>query len=263
MTARGLSSPRPAVTPSAAPGPAPHPLLLHYYASAEHRPAYVRGLFDRSAQHYDRINAVMSFGAGRRYRREMLAEAGLRPGMRVLDVAVGTGQVAREARRLAGDRGLVVGVDVSSGMLQQAKLAGAADELVCGQAEALPFADASFDLVSVGYGLRHVSDLSLLFRELARVLRSGGRLLVLELSRPSDWWSHTMMRLCLGRLLPWISLLSTGSRDAQMLMRYYWDTIDGCVPPEVILAAMRGAGLEEVRSSVQYSILRAYVGCRA
>lgn len=263
MTAGGLPSPRPAAMPPAAPGVAPHPLLSHYYGSAEQRPAYVRELFDRSARHYDRINAVMSFGAGRRYRREMLAEAGLRPGMRVLDVAIGTGQVAREARRLLGGRGLVVGLDISSGMLEQARRTGAADALVGGQAEALPFASDSFDLVSVGYGLRHVSDLSLLFRELARVLRPGGKLLVLELSRPNDWWSHAMMRLYLGRLLPWISLLTTGSSDAKMLMRYYWDTIDGCVSPEVILAAMRGASLGEVRSTVQYGILRAYMGCRA
>lgn len=262
MTVRGLSSPRPSEMPPGASGVAPHPLLPDYYGSAEQRPAYVRSLFDRSARHYDRINAVMSLGAGRRYRREMLVEAGLRPGMRVLDVAIGTGQVACEGRRLLGGRGLVVGIDISLGMLEQARRADAADALVCGQAEALPFACDSFDLVSVGYGLRHVSDLTLLFRELARVLRPGGILLVLELSRPNDWWGHAVMRLCLGHMLPWLSLLTTGSRDAKLLMSYYWDTIERCVLPEVILAAMRAAGLGEVRSTVQYGVLRAYMGRR-
>lgn len=243
-------------------GVAPHPPLSEYYGAPEQRPIYVRRLFDRSARHYDRINALMSLGAGRRYRREMLVAAGLRPGMHVLDVAIGTGQVAREARRVLAGRGLVVGLDASRGMLAEARRVGAADELVLGHAETLPFASGSFDLVSVGYGLRHVSDLSLTFREFGRVLRPGGTLLVLELSQPADRLGRVLMQLYLGRVLPWLSWLSTGSGDAQTLMRYYWDTVEGCVSPEVILGAMRGAELGGVRSEVQFGILRAYLGWR-
>jgi demethylmenaquinone methyltransferase/2-methoxy-6-polyprenyl-1,4-benzoquinol methylase len=241
---------------------APHPPLDGYYRSAEERPAFVRGIFDRTARHYDRINALLSLGAGRRYRREMLGWAGLQPGMRVLDVAIGTGLVAREARHLLAGRGLIVGLDVSEGMLAQARRAGAADVLVLGHAEALPFAGSSFDLLSVGYALRHVADLVLAFRELARVLAPGGTLLVLELSRPRATLRRALMRFYLGHVMPLVSLLATGSGDARTLMRYHWDTIEACVPPEAIQAAMRSAGLAEVRSEVQFGIMRAYIGRR-
>jgi demethylmenaquinone methyltransferase/2-methoxy-6-polyprenyl-1,4-benzoquinol methylase len=239
---------------------APHPPLTGYYRSAEERPAYVRALFDRTARHYDRINALMSLGWGRRYRREMLRSAGLRPGMAVLDVAVGTGQVAGEARRLLAGRGTVVGLDASEGMLARARNAGAADALVLGRADALPFADGSFDLVSMGYALRHVADLALAFGELGRVLAPGGTLLVLELTPPRHRPGRALLRVYLGRVLPLVSLLTTGSHDARTLMRYHWDTVEACVPPETILAAMRGADLTHSRCDVQFGFLRAYVG---
>lgn len=241
---------------------APHPLLRTYYRSADERPAYVRGLFDRSARHYDRINAVMSLGVGRYYRRSMLTKAGLQPGMRVLDVAIGTGQVAGEARRLLAGRGLVVGIDASPGMLAEARRADAADALVLGQAEALPFASGSFDLVSVGYALRHVADLNQAFRELRRVLAPGGRLLVLEMSRPDDRLGQALMQLYLRHLLPAVSWLTTGSDDARTLMRYYWDTVDRCVRPEAIIAAMRWASFDGVDCDIQLGVLRAYMGRR-
>jgi demethylmenaquinone methyltransferase/2-methoxy-6-polyprenyl-1,4-benzoquinol methylase len=244
-------------------GAAPHPPLMGYYRSAEERPAYVRGLFDRTARHYDRINALMSLGWGRRYRREMLQSAGLRPGMAVLDVATGTGQVAREARRLLAGRGMVVGLDASEGMLARARGTGAADALVLGRADALPFADGSFDLVSVGYALRHVADLALALRELGRVLVPGGTLLVLELSPPRHRPGRALLRLYLGHVLPLVSLLATGSGDARTLMRYHWDTVQACVPPEAILAAMRGVDLAHPRCDVQLGFLRAYVGRKA
>jgi demethylmenaquinone methyltransferase/2-methoxy-6-polyprenyl-1,4-benzoquinol methylase len=241
---------------------APHPPLHDYYRVPADRPGYVQALFDRTAGHYDRINALMSLGAGRRYRREMLEEAGLRPGMRVLDIAIGTGLMAREARQLLAGRGLVVGLDPSAGMLAQARLAAAADELVQGRAEALPFPEDSFNLVSVGYALRHVADLELTFRELARVLRPGGSLLLLELTEPKGPVGRAALRLYLARIVPLVSLLATGSGDALTLMRYNWATIAACVPPADILDAMSGAGLAGVRSEVQYGVLRAYIAKR-
>ncbi len=242
---------------------APHPPLRDYYRAAADRPRYVEALFDRTAGYYARINALMSLGAGRRYRREMLEEAGLRPGMRVLDIAIGTGLVAREARRLLAGRGQVVGLDPSAGMLAQARLAGAADELVQGRAEALPFADASFDLVSVGYALRHMADLEQAFRELCRVVRPGGTLLLLELTEPTSQVGRAAVRFYLARVVPLISLLATGSGDVRTLMRYNWATIAACVPPAAILGAMTRAGLAAPRSEVQYGVLRAYIAQRA
>lgn len=242
---------------------APHRPLTGYYQTAEERPAYVRGLFDRTARHYDRINALMSLGWGRRYRREMLASAGLRPGMRVLDVATGTGQVAGEARRLLAGRGLVVGLDASEGMLAQARRARAGDGLVLGRADRLPFADGSFDFLSVGYAIRHVAGLAGAFAEFGRVLAPGGTLLVLELTPPRHRPGRALLHLYLGYVLPLMSLLGTGSGDARTLMRYYWATVEGCVPPEAILAAMRVADFTGARSDVQFGFLRAYLGHKA
>lgn len=252
-----------AVAPSAMDRAPPHPPLTGYYRSADERPAYVRGLFDRTARHYDRVNALMSLGWGRRYRREMLTWAGLRPGMRVLDVATGTGQVAGEARHVLSGRGMVVGLDASEGMLAQARRAGAADALLLGRADALPFAEGSFDFVSVGYAIRHVADLAAAFRELRRVLAPGGILLVLELTPPRREPGRTLLRLYLGRLLPLLSVVSTGSGDVRTLMRYYWQTVEACVPPDAIVAAMRNAGLKEPRSEVQLGFLRSYIGQKA
>jgi demethylmenaquinone methyltransferase/2-methoxy-6-polyprenyl-1,4-benzoquinol methylase len=242
---------------------APHPPLIGYYTTPETRPDYLRALFDRTARHYDRINALMSLGWGRRYRREMLQAGGLRPGMRLLDVATGTGQVAAEARRVLGDTGAVIGLDASRGMLTEARRAGAADLLVLGSTDALPFADGSFDFVSMGYALRHVADLNVAFRELHRVLTPGGIMLLLELTPPPHRPGRALLRLYLGRLLPLLSQLSTGNGDARTLMRYYWDTIEACVPPKAILAAMQASGLVQPRCDVQFGFLRAYVGHRA
>lgn len=239
---------------------APHPVLSGYYGSVEERPGFVRDLFDRTAIYYDRVNAFMSLGWGRRYRREMLAAAGLVPGMRLLDLAIGTGQVAREAKRVMAGNGMVVGLDVSDGMLAQARRAAAADFLVKGRIDSLPFADGSFDFISLGYAVRHVADLDSSFAELARVLAKGGSMLLLELTPPSRQPGRALAKLYLNQVVPALSLLLTGSRDARELMLYHWDTVEACVPPEAILAAMRRAGFVEVRTEVQFGLLRAYIG---
>ncbi len=241
-------------------GSAPHPVLPNYYGSVEERPGFVRDLFDRTAIHYDRVNAFMSLGWGRRYRREMLATAGLAPGMRMLDLAIGTGQMAGEGRRLLAGDGMVVGLDVSDGMLAQARRAAAADCFVQGRIDALPFADRSFDFISLGYAVRHVADLDATFAELARVLTKGGSVLLLELTPPPRQPGRALAKLYLNHVVPVLSLLLTGSRDAHELMRYHWDTVEACVPPETILAAMRRAGFVGARTEVQFSLLRAYIG---
>jgi demethylmenaquinone methyltransferase/2-methoxy-6-polyprenyl-1,4-benzoquinol methylase len=113
--------------------------LTAYDSDAAARPGFVRRLFDDTASDYDRINAVFSFGTGRRYRRQALLRAGLRPGDRVMDVATGTGLVAAEARRLVGAAGLVAALDLSWGMLQQARAVPGLG-LIQGSMDALPFA---------------------------------------------------------------------------------------------------------------------------
>jgi demethylmenaquinone methyltransferase/2-methoxy-6-polyprenyl-1,4-benzoquinol methylase len=216
---------------------APHPTLRKYYASDDARPRFVADLFDRAARHYDRINDGMSFGLGLVYRRRALQRARLRPGMTVLDVATGTGLTARAAVSIVGERTRVIGVDPSAGMLEEARRAVAV-RLVRGEAEALPFRDGHFDFVAMGYALRHVTDLDVAFVEYARVLKPGGRLLILEIRQPASRVARAVCRWYLGAVVPRLTRVATGSVDAERLTRYYWETITACVPPESVVAAL-------------------------
>ena len=238
---------------------APHPTLERHYRRPEERQRYVDALFDHAAPHYDWICRVMSLGSGGAYRRQALQRLGLRPGMSVLDVATGTGLVARAALALLGGAG-VVGLDPSRGMLEQARRALGAP-LVQGRGECLPFASARFDALTMGYALRHVPDLLAAFREYHRVLRPGGRLLVLEISRPRSRAGGALARLYLKHVVPLVTRVGTGSAPARQLMDYYWDTIENCVEPEAILDALRASGFEASRR-VQGGLLSEYVGTR-
>ena len=225
---------------SAGPVP-PHRALRQYYAEDAERPAYVRRLFDDAAPHYEWINRVMSLGSGESYRRLALVSAGLRPGMRVLDVATGTGLVARAAARVVGPSGSVVGLDPSAGMLRECVKAMPMP-VIQARGEALPFTNEGFDFVSLGYGLRHVSDLDALLQECWRVLRPGGHLLILEFSRPASRLGFWLGRLYLQKLIPTLTRLGTRNNSAETVMRYCWDTVEQSVPPELVLGAMSRAG---------------------
>lgn len=240
----------------------PHESIPAHYRDDEGKRAFVLDLFNRGAQHYDRVGRVGFLGTGHLHRRRALQAAGLRPGMAMLDVACGTGAVTRAAVELLAGQGRVCGVDPSEGMLAEARKNVAA-EFQVGHAEALPFADASFDFLSMGYALRHVADLSRTFAEYHRVLRPGGRLLILEISRPQTQMGLWFSRLYFRDILPGLSWLVTGSGDARRMMSYYWETIDACVPPAAILAAMHGAGFGQVERRVELGIFSAYTGGRA
>ena len=242
-------------------GPAPHPPLLDYHPAAGDRDGFVRSLFNGSAESYDRINSAFSLGSGAWYRRRALLRAGLRPGATLLDVAVGTGLVAREAVRITGRAQDVVGLDLSEGMLAQARQA-LAIPLVQARAEALPLGDASFDFVTMGYALRHVPDLVATFAEYRRVLRPGGRLLILEIGRPQGRLSHAALRLYLGRIVPGVCRWLGSGGQAVTMMRYYWDTIEACVPPEVIRRSMTQAGFASAACETQFGVFHTYTAQR-
>jgi demethylmenaquinone methyltransferase / 2-methoxy-6-polyprenyl-1,4-benzoquinol methylase len=175
----------------------------------------VRGVFDRVAQKYDLMNDVLSFGLHRAWKAYAVAVADLRPGMQVLDIAGGTGDLARAFAQRVGPRGRVVLTDINEAMLRVGRDRLLDDgmlmpALVC-DAERLPFAtgtaDAGFDLASVAFGLRNMTHKEQALAEMARVLKPGGRLLVLEFSRPApflqkpyDWYSFGFMPMA-GRLI--------------------------------------------------------------
>ena len=227
----------------------------------QQREDFVRTLFDASAADYDRINGLMSLGSGAWYRRRVLRDHGLAPGGRVLDIAVGTGLLAREAAGIVGEAGLVVGLDASFGMLAEARTTLALP-LVQGRAEALPFADASFDVVTMGYALRHMADFGSVFAEFRRVLKPGGTLLILEIARAENRVVQAIAMAWLGRAIPAMCGLMMPRRQGRLLMRYYWDTIRECVPAATIEAELAAAGFAGVGSTATLGVFREYKGRR-
>lgn len=235
----------------------PHPILREHYATQDDRAAFVRSLFDRTAQQYDWANSVFSFGAGSSYRRRALAAAGLRPGMRLLDVAAGTGLVAEAARCIQGSGADIIGLDVSAGMLRIARQR-LDISLIQASAEALPLADTCIDFITMGYALRHVSDLAVAFREFRRVLRPGGRLLMLEIGRPRGRLGLAGAKFYLKYVLPAISRLVSPKTSLATLMKYYWDTIETCVAPATILQQLAESGLADANCATEMGLFYVY-----
>jgi demethylmenaquinone methyltransferase/2-methoxy-6-polyprenyl-1,4-benzoquinol methylase len=201
-------------------------------------PDAVRRMFDRIAPVYDAMNRTMTAGLDRRWRR-LTAEAVVRPGDRVLDACCGTGDLAIAARAVGGD---VTGLDFSDRMLERARRKAPALEWVRGDLLALPFADASFDAATVGFGVRNVADLGLALRELRRVLRPGGRLGILEITRPRGplapfyrFWFDGVVPL-LGKLLPGGSAYT-----------YLPASVRRFPGPEELAELMRAEGFGDVR----------------
>jgi demethylmenaquinone methyltransferase/2-methoxy-6-polyprenyl-1,4-benzoquinol methylase len=198
----------------------------------------VRAMFDRIAPVYDAMNRVMTAGLDGRWRRET-ASAVVRPGDRVLDSCCGTGDLAVACARAGGT---VTGLDFSERMLERARRKSGQIDWVQGDALALPFEDDSFDAATVGFGVRNLEDLDGGLAELARVLRPGGRLGVLEITRPQGFlqpfynvWFGTVVPV-LGKLLPGGSAYT-----------YLPASVKRFPGPEDLARFLREAGLSEVR----------------
>jgi demethylmenaquinone methyltransferase/2-methoxy-6-polyprenyl-1,4-benzoquinol methylase len=218
-----------------------HESIAGYYGDPVQRKSRVRDMFNRTARHYDAANRLFSLGSGGVYRRVCLRWAGLAPGMRVLDVAVGTGLLARQILGITKDPASLTGVDVSESMLAIAR-AKLGIPLIQAAAEALPLRTASVDFVTMGYALRHLADLQAAFAEALRVLRPGGTLVLLEISAPRKKLHRAIATFYIGGLVPLLARLTTRDERARTLMRYHWDTIVHYMPPEAVLEALAESG---------------------
>jgi demethylmenaquinone methyltransferase/2-methoxy-6-polyprenyl-1,4-benzoquinol methylase len=206
----------------------------------------VRGVFDSVAPRYDLMNDVLSLGLHRLWKAYTVAVADARPGQKVLDIAGGTGDLACAFAKAVGERGRVVLTDINEKMLATGRDRlldeGIVVPTAACDAERLPFADARFDLVSVGFGLRNMTHKEAALAEMARVLVPGGRLLVLEFSKPApalqkpyDFYSFKVMPL-LGRLI---------ARDADSY-RYLAESIRMHPDQATLKSMMKGAGFAHV-----------------
>src|SRR5258706_1770351 len=209
----------------------PIPTLPNYFHNTEEKSQFLSSIFDSTAPDYDRMERLLGLGSGSWYRGQALRRAGLTADQSVIDVAVGTGLVAREAAQIVGDASLVVGIDPSEGMLMSAK-APPGVRLMQGRAEVIPFPNGSFDFLSMGYALRHISDLSVAFREFHRVLKPGARLCILEITLPQNRAAKILLKAYMRGVVPLVGRFFSRSKDTAKLWRYYWDPIEACVPGE-------------------------------
>lgn len=196
-------------------------------------------MFDRIARRYDAVNTVLSAGTDGGWRRRAARETGLREGGSALDVACGSGKLTAQLRRLAGRGGRVVGLDFSPRMLDIARRDHPGIEFVEGDALNLPFDDAEFDAATIAFGLRNLADPVRGLAEMLRVVRPGGRAVVLEFVRPPQTIAGSAYRLYLRRVLPAIGGAISGDPAAY---RYLSDTVDSYRSPgELGDLAMRAA----------------------
>jgi demethylmenaquinone methyltransferase / 2-methoxy-6-polyprenyl-1,4-benzoquinol methylase len=206
-------------------------------ASGTLSPDGVRTMFDRIAPVYDVMNRVFTMGLDGRWRR-LAAASAVRPGDRVLDAACGTGDLALADRKAGGE---VTGLDFSERMLERARRKSDQIEWVQGDVLALPFDDAAFDAATIGFGIRNVDDLDAGLRELARVVRPGGRLAVLEITRPRGVL-RPFFRLWFDVLIPLAGKVLPGGAAYSYLPA----SVRRFPGPDDLADALRGAGFADV-----------------
>ncbi len=210
----------------------------------------VRGVFDSVADQYDVMNDLMSLGVHRLWKAFTLSQTGLKPGGRALDVAGGTGDLAAGLAKQVGEMGFVVLSDINEAMLVRGRDRlldrGIGGNVSCAlaNAEKLPFADNFFDCVTIGFGLRNVTEKSAALRSVLRVLRPGGQLLILEFSKPTVAPLQPIYDAYSFRVLPLLGKLV--ANDAASY-RYLAESIRRHPDQETLLAMMREAGFGEAR----------------
>jgi demethylmenaquinone methyltransferase / 2-methoxy-6-polyprenyl-1,4-benzoquinol methylase len=200
-------------------------------------------MFDRIAGFYDVMNSVMTAGLHHRWRARAADLAALEPGGRALDVACGTGDLAIELSRRVGPSGEVIGSDFSEEMLARAREKAPELRWEWGNALELPYDDGAFDASTVGFGARNFSDLNRGLSEMARVVRPGGRVVVLEITTPHRPPLSTFYSVWFDRIVPLIGRL-TGEDEAYT---YLPSSVKRFPGPEGLAAAMARAGLREIR----------------
>lgn len=239
----------------------PHPVLSEYYQRESERQEFLNDMFDRNAEKYDRNEKLIGFGTGSWYRRQALARSGLKEGMSIVDVGFGTGLVSTEAIKIVGDPSLVTGVDPSPNMMAQAKMPSGVT-LLEGSAESIPVTSNSADFLSMGFALRHVSSLDVAFAEFYRVLQPGASLCLLEITPPKNRIFNSILKFYMSKIVPILVRVISKQKNSDQFWKYYWETIEACVPPESILSALQRAGFDNVNRHVEVGIFSEYTATK-
>ena len=216
----------------------------------EAKAGLVRGVFDSVASRYDLMNDLMSGGVHRLWKRYTIELSAARPGQTILDIAGGTGDLAARFSRLVGPEGHVILADINAAMLEMGrdrlidKGAIGNIEVVQADAQALPFKDNSVDCITIAFGLRNVTDKALALRSMLRVLRPGGRLLVLEFSKPTSALLGKMYDQYSFQILPAMGRLIAQDADSY---RYLAESIRTFPTQEVLTDMFARAGFAQIR----------------
>ncbi len=201
-------------------------------------------MFDRIARRYDLVNTVLSGGTDSGWRRRAARATGLAAGGSALDVACGSGKLTARLAQIAGPEGRVVGLDFSPQMLEVARRQHPGIEFIEGDALSLPFDDASFDASTIAFGLRNLADPVHGLREMLRVVRPGGKAVVLEFVRPPKGPVGGAYRLYLRNVLPAIGGALSGQPSAY---RYLSETVDSYRTPDELRTMASAAGWTQIR----------------
>jgi len=218
------------------------------FDTPEHKAGYVRDMFSRIAPRYDLMNRVMTFGRDQSWRRLTAKRAGIQAGSRVLDIATGTADLAFAAREVGAES--IVAADFSHAMLKYARLkikpwnGGLTPiHLVTADGLRLPFPNNSFDAVVTAFSLRNVGDLDVFLKEMIRVVKPGGKVACLEITRPRQPMWRNFFAWYFGKVVPKIGGLISGVADAYSYLPY---SVSVFITPEELRVRMEDAGLNNV-----------------
>jgi len=209
---------------------------------------YVKSMFAEIASRYDLLNAVLSFNQHKAWRRKAVRLAGVQAGDRCLDVCTGTGDFAVDLAAAAGSTGRVIGSDfcepmIRNGLDKVAHAPGGRISMMVANAERLPYPSHAFDACTVGFGIRNVAHIDRAVREMARVVRPGGRVVILEFNRPRPVWYKPFVDYYLFRILPRIG----GLLSRKEAYTYLPESMKQFVSREELASIMESAGLQEIR----------------
>jgi len=232
-----------------------------YYDSPEGKQVFLRKIFDKTASYYEGIAKWGWFGSGGWYRRKALLRHGVTPEMRVIDVASGTGPVARALMEILNSPDQIVCVEPSAGMIEESKKTVPAEHHQS-TAESLPMPDQSFDFLTMGFALRHVDDLEESFREFHRVIKDDGTAFIMDVTIPDSAVGKVFFKLYFKYLLPWFTLIFSRDKEAYRLMKYYWDTMEQMTNRDEVVEILKDAGFRDVTHNIQLGCFSEYVAKR-